>query len=108
MSKKEVIGYSPYRRTDLHVDETDDTFTINTVQDVEPIVEANKRKFNDYGDKLSVGKRGEWHHAASVPFNIWEQWMNETNGAIEKDSKLLARYLNDPDNKYFKVAPTNI
>ena len=108
MSKKSVIGYSPYRRTDLHVDETDDTFTINTVQDVEPIVEANKRKFNDYGDKLSAGKRGEWHHAASVPFNIWEQWMKDTNGAIEKDSKLLARYLNDPDNKYFKVAPTNI
>jgi hypothetical protein len=55
-----------------------------------------------------VGKRGEWHHAASIPFNIWEQWMKDTNGAIEKDSKLLARYLNDPDNKYFKVAPTNI
>ena len=46
--------------------------------------------------------------SASVPFNIWEQWMKDTNGAIEKDSKLLARYLNDPDNKYFKVAPTNI
>ena len=97
-----------YRRTDLHIDEANDKFTINTVQDAEPIVEANKRKFNDYGDKLSVGKRGEWHHAASVPFNIWEQWMKDTNGAIEKDSKLLARYLNDPDNKYFKVAPTNI
>ena len=108
MSKKSVIGYSDYRRTDLHVDEVDDTFTVNTVQDVEPIVEVNKRKFNDYGDKLSMGKRGEWHHAASVPFNIWEQWMKDTNGAIEKDSKLLARYLNDPDNKYFKVAPTNI
>ena len=68
----------------------------------------NKRRYNEYGDKLSMGKRGEWHHAASIPFNIWEQWMKDTNGAIEKDSKLLARYLNDPDNKFFKVAPTNI
>ena len=108
MSKKTVLDYSGYRRTDLHIDEADDKFTINTVQDAEPIVEANKRKYNDYGDKLSVGKRGEWHHAASIPFNIWEQWMKDTNGAIEKDYRLLARYLNDPDNKYFKVAPTNI
>ena len=105
MSKKSVVGYSEHRRTDLHIDEAGDKFTINTVQDAEPIVEANKRRYNDYGDKLSVGKRGEWHHAASIPFNIWEQWMKDTNGAIEKDSKLLARYLNDPDNKYFKVAP---
>ena len=108
MSKRTVLDYSGYRRTDLHVDEADDKFTINTVQDAQPIVDENKRRYNEYGDKLSVGKRGEWHHAASVPFNIWEQWMKDTNGAIEKDSKLLARYLNDPDNKYFKVAPTNI
>ena len=108
MSKKSVVGHWGHRRTDLHIDEAGDKFTINTVQDAEPIVEANKRRYNDYGDKLSVGKRGEWHHAAAVPFNIWEQWMKDTNGAIEKDSKLLARYLNDPDNKYFKVAPTNI
>ena len=42
MSKKSVVGYSEHRRTDLHVDEANDTFTINTVQDAEPIVEANK------------------------------------------------------------------
>jgi hypothetical protein len=70
MSKKSVVGYSEHRRTDLHIDEAGDKFTINTVQDAEPIVEANKRRYNDYGDKLSVGKRGEWHHAASVPFNV--------------------------------------
>ena len=80
----------------------------SVVEDAQPIVDENKRKMYQYGDKLSVGKRGEWHHAATVPINIWEQWMKDTNVAIEKDSKLLARYLNDPDNKYFKVAPTNI
>ena len=63
---------------------------------------------NAYGDKLSLGKRGEWHHTASIPINVWEQWMRDTNGASQKDPKLLARYLNDPDHKYFKVAPTNI
>ena len=37
-----------------------------------------------------------------------EQWKNETNGAIDKDPKLLAKYLNNPDNKYFKTAPTKL
>lgn len=96
------------RRTDVYTDEVDDTVTFNTVQDVEPIIDDNKRRFNDYGDKLSLGKRGEWHQVASVPHNIWEQWLQQTQGAISKDPELLARYLNDPDNKYFKVAPTNL
>ena len=47
MSKKSVVGYSEHRRTDLHIDEAGDKFTINTVQDAEPIVEANKRRYND-------------------------------------------------------------
>ena len=108
MSKRLVVDHEPWRRTDFHFDEAESKVTLNTVQDAEPIVEENKRKMNSYGDKLSVGIRGEWHHTASIPINIWEQWMQTTNGAIEKDPKLLARYLNDPDYKYFKVAPTNI
>ena len=108
MSKRMVVDREPYRRTDFHYDEVYDTITLNTVQDAEPIVDENKRRMNAYGDKLSLGKRGEWHHAASVPVNIWEKWMLDTGGAIQKDPKLLARYLNDPDYKYFKVAPTNI
>ena len=108
MSKKGVIQQTPERRTDMHFDEVDNTILFNTVQDVTAVLEENKRRMNAYGDKLTMGKRGEWHHAASIPVTIWERWMKETNGAIEKDSKLLARYVNDPDFKYFKVAPTNI
>ena len=47
MSRKTVVDYSGHRRTDLHIDEAGDKFTINTVQDAEPIVEANKRRYND-------------------------------------------------------------
>ena len=92
----------------MHFDDAADEITFNTVEDAQPVVDANKRKFNDYGDKLTPGKMGEWHHAARIPPTIFEQWIRETNGAILKDQKLLARYLNDPDNKFFKVAPTNI
>ena len=107
VSKKRILERGPTRDTYYH-EHVDGTVTLNTVQDVEPIVENAKRRYNDFGDKKTPGKRGEFHQVATIPFNIWENWMQETNGAIEKDSKLLAKYLNDPDNKYFKVAPTNI
>ena len=97
----------PYRHTEW-IDEPDNTVTITTHQDVEPILDQNKIEYNAYGDKLSLGKRGEWHKGASIPFNVYEQWQNETNGAIDKDPKLRAMYLNDPDNKYFKTAPTKL
>jgi len=103
-----VLDRDRVRRTDMHFDEVDKTITFNTVQDVGPMLEENKAKMNAYGDKLSLGKRGEWHHTASIPITVWEKWMKDTNGAIEKDTKLLAAYLNNPDYKYFKVAPTNL
>jgi len=96
------------RQTDMHFDDTTNTFRFNTHQNATPILEHNKRKFNDYGDKLSVGKRGEWHHVSSIPTTTWEKWIKETDGDIQKDPRILAAYLNDPDYKYFKVAPTTI
>ena len=61
----------PYRHTEW-IDEPDNTVTIATHQDVEPILDQNKIEYNAYGDKLSLGKRGEWHKVASIPFNIYE------------------------------------
>jgi len=107
MSRR-FIDSDGVRRTDIQFDETDDSFNFKTTQDVTPVLEENKEKYNSYGDKLSLGKRGEWHHTASIPITVWEKWKKDTNGAIEKDTKLLAAYLNDPDYKYFKVAPTNL
>lgn len=91
----------------------DGTATINTYQDVQPIIEKNKKDFNNYGDKLTFGKASGMGSdngvtVASIPTNVWEIWCEETNGAIKKDEKLLKKYLNDPDNKYFRTTPTRI
>jgi hypothetical protein len=45
---------------------------------------------------------------ASIPVGIWEQWMKDTNGAIEKDPKLMKKYLNDPDNAFLRTTPTRL
>ena len=95
-------------RTNHFIEEPDGSITIDTVQDVAPILADNKRAFNAYGDKLTAGKHGTFHHAARIPNTVYERWMRETNGEIQKDPKLLRRYLNDPDNKFLRTAPTRI
>ena len=89
-----------------NADETE--FTINTYQDFEPILEENKKSYNAYGDLLTPGKAGEGVRVASIPLNVWNQWMKETNGEIQRDHNLMKRYLNDPDNKYLRTTPTRI
>ena len=90
----------------------DDTVTINTYQDAQPIIDKNKQNLIDYGDKLTFGKASGRHTGAvtvaSIPTNIWELWLKQTNGDIEKNPKLLAKYLNDPDNKFLRTTPTRI
>jgi hypothetical protein len=107
VARRKLFDVMPYRYQEW-IDEPDGTVSITTHQDVEPTIEQNKKDYNNYGDKLSIGKRGDFHKVASIPFTVWEQWKKETGNAIEKDPKLLSKYLNDPDNKYFKTAPTNL
>ena len=92
---------------------SDGTNTIDTYQDVQSIIDSNKLNLNNYGDKLTFGKASAMGTdngvtVASIPINVWEAWCKETGNDIRKDPKLLAKYLNDPDNKYFRTTPTRI
>jgi hypothetical protein len=96
-----------YRKTTVE-EHSDGTASIVTHQDVEGILNNNKELLNDYGDKLTFGKQQHGMRVASIPVTIWEQWMKETNGAIEKDTKLMKKYLNDPDNAFLRTTPTRL
>ena len=104
-------------RTELWFDDFDDSFKIAEIQDASQILEDAKRKFNDFGDKLTPGKMGEWHHTHSIPKVLYQNWKEETKVPdgrggwmymIEKDPAVLASYLNNPDYSYFRVAPTKV
>jgi len=104
-------------RTEMWFDDFDDSFTFVETQDVTQILEDSKRKFNDFGDKRTPGKMGEWHHTHNIPLVVYQKWQRETKvpdgeGSwmymVEKDPAVLASYLNDPDYSYFRVAPTRI
>jgi len=84
-------------RTELHFD--GGNMTVNRVQDVEDIIERNKRL-------QSEDQRSDWgRHIADIPNVIIERWLNEEwqrgNSAIRLFSPefnaLVKRKLRDPD-----------
>ena len=87
-------------------EEADGTVHIEKTMDAEPILNVNKMEYhsgiND-GTSSALGRK-----VASVPLVVWQNWMKETNGEIQKDSKILARYLNDPDNKFLRTHNSRI
>lgn len=82
-------------------DEVDDTFTIETQQDVSGLVDANKRAYNDSGQ----GWKGDMHRVASIPMNVYMELQRQ--GIID-DPAALRRWLNDPENQYFRTRPGRV
>ncbi len=96
-------------QTDVHYDNETDTLVVNRTQDVENILEANKRKYNEFGDRRL--HRGEtFHHAASIPNIVIERWIKEygLNPLDRGNEALLKRLLNDPDNKFLRTSPLRV
>lgn len=79
---------------------------INRIQDVEPIIENNKRLQAEPQDRKS-----SFRHIACIPNVIIERWLSEElrrgNHAIRWGSKefdgLIARKLRDPEWAYLRT-----
>lgn len=89
----------------LHYEDLTGRLTIERVQDVEPILEANKRAFNDAEKRF---KSETLNHVARVPLVVLEKWAREKGISYSEllaNDKLMARFLNDPDNRHFRTKP---
>lgn len=87
-------------------EESADTFTLTRYQDAQPILENNARERNSNANANANGPLGR--KVASIPLVVWQEWMKETNGDIQKDPTLLAKYLNDPDNAFLRTHNSRI
>lgn len=91
--------------TGIDYDPIADELTIVHQQDVEPIIQLNKRLYNDGTD--GYGETREWRRAATIPNIILEKWLKE-DGIRYWDSedtpKLMAK-LDDPEWRYLRTAP---
>ena len=87
-------------------EESADTFSVTTEQNVSPLINLNKQEYNSGDNNATTSVVGR--KVASIPLLVWADWMKETNGAIQNDPKLLAKYLNDPDNKAWRTHNSRI
>lgn len=89
------------RRTFHYFD--DDTFSIETTQDTSGLVEENLlHRNNDAGNW-----KGDGHgvRVAQLPLHIWADL--KLRGIID-DQKAFRKWLNDPDNRFFRTKPGRV
>lgn len=82
--------------TFFHDDDAEGTITIENRVDVQDIIEANK----DVANLKSDGWKGEMHQVASIPLVVYNDLKKK---GIVDDERAFKRWLNDPDNRFFRT-----
>jgi hypothetical protein len=98
ISENASIGQKQY----WHEDD-EGNVTIQTVQDISAIVEANKRAYNQVDEKANW--KGEVHQIGSIPLSIF---YNLRDQGILGDQKRMKAWLNDPANQVFRTRPGRV
>jgi len=101
---KKLFSHDPLTGTTkfFHYDESVDeqNFAIQTVQETTPIIDANRAEMNDAPTR--IGSNEDFVKVASIPLTIY---MDLQKKGITKDPKAFKRWLNDPDNRFFRTRP---
>ena len=87
-------------KTFLTYDAATDEAVISKEQDVQAIVEQNKREFNEAPERW-----GEWTKVGSIPLSVYYDLQRQ---GILNDQKAMAKWLNDPDNRAFRTRPGTV
>jgi hypothetical protein len=84
----------------FHWNEADESFVIETRQDVTDLVEVNKGIANQHDERTPW--KGDMHRVASIPMSVY---MDLQKRGIADDERALRRWLDDPDNRVFRTRP---
>jgi hypothetical protein len=83
-------------------DPTQGTFRLVTEQEVTPILEDSKAQYNNTDARA---KWGEWAKVATIPLSILHDLKKK---GVADDPAKMKRWLNDPDNRYFRTRPGRV
>ena len=101
---KRLLDYNPITGEKVWFsDNQDGSFNMTHEQDVEPILEANKRLLH-HGNRKKGIKKGFWHYA-SIPNILITKWSKEVGGDIlsSKFTKELFKRINSRDYAHLKT-----
>ena len=94
----------PIKRS-FSYDHTDDKGVIHSVQDVEPLLDLNKKE--QTGDSMYGTGRGPMgmHKVASIPLVIIEKWKAELGVDVMNKDHMpkVKQLLNDPEYRYLRT-----
>lgn len=96
---KRILDYDPMTGVTeyFYYDSDEDKCIIQQVQNTDVIVEQNKSLL---AQSSKHDRYGEWSKVASIPMTIWADL--NAKGII-RDKDAFRKWLNDPDNKYFRT-----
>lgn len=86
----------------FHYDAAEDKAVIETVQDVSGLIEANRSEHDAY---TSLDRYGDLRRVASIPMSLYFQLKAE---GVADDPAAMKRWLNDPDNRFFRTSPGKV
>lgn len=105
-----VLRSGTISSTIWHDRPADDTFALESVQDVQEIIDLNKAEYN------SIDERARWtrpgHDGLDVPiaripmvvyFELMRKGIIDHRG--QGNAKAFNAWLNDPDNRFFRTRP---
>ncbi|MFZ9767192.1 MAG: hypothetical protein ACO3C4_01710 [Candidatus Limnocylindrus sp.] len=85
-----------------HYDPDTDRAYIETVQDVQPLIDQNTALRNEV---TRLDRWGDGKKVADIPLHIF--WDLKTKGILD-DQAALRRWLNDPSNVAFRTFPGRV
>lgn len=96
-----LMDYDPDTKTKtiFHSD-GEGGYTIETLQDSTELIEYNKARYNNVDQRARWGEKA-WV-AASLPLHVYHDLMRK---GIAQDEKKLAKWLDDPENVYYRTRP---
>ena len=81
----------------------DDKLVIKTYQDVEPILERNKR-LQSVEEYKRQGIKNDYQHVASIPLVLIHEWMKQGINIWDKgDWPKIKAKLQEPENRYLRT-----
>jgi hypothetical protein len=99
---KKILNYDPVTGIKEIAHTDGETFVLETQQDVREIVEQNKA---DYANTDNRAKWGEMAHVARIPLAVFQELNKKgiCRGFMILDQKAMKAWLNDPENRHFRV-----
>lgn len=98
VSENREIGQRQY-----WVDHDNGDVTIQTVQTIDDVAEANKSAFNQVDER--AGWKGDMHRVASIPMSVFYDLQRK---GILNDPVAMKKWLNDSDNRVFRTRPGTV